>query len=250
MINLAGKRALVTGGSRGIGRAVAELLAACGADVAITYQRNSSAASAVVGAIEAQRRTALAIQADFANPDAPAAVLERVGRAWGSLDFLVNNAGVWEPTPIIARDDAQLQRLLQINFSSAVGCIQASLTLLGRSSSPAIVNISSTAGQRGEAGYSIYASTKSALIGLTKSLAVELGPHIRVNAVAPGWVDTDATVTALGGPDRAQIVAAIPLQRIPTPADLAGPVVFLCSDWARHITGEVLNVNGGSVLCG
>ena len=129
-------------------------------------------------------------------------------------------------------------------------CAREAVPLLERSDGGSIVNISSTAGQRGEAFYSAYAASKGALISATKSWACELAPRVRVNAVAPGWVDTDMTAEALAGRGRKQALAGSPLQRIATPEDVAGPVVFLASHLARHITGEIMNVNGGSVLCG
>lgn len=250
MIDLQGRRALVTGGSRGIGRATALLLARCGADVALTFAHQQSVANDVVQEIAALGGRGLALQADFAKPATIPAIFTELEREWGGLDLLINNAGIWEPTPIAVRDEPRWSRTLQVNLMAVVQCIQAALPLLARSPDARIVNVSSTAGQRGEAGYSAYSSTKSGLIGLTKSLAVELGPQVRINAVAPGWVETDMTIDPLQGPERERIIGSIPLQRLPSPNDIAGPIVFLCSQWANHITGEVLNVNGGSVLCG
>lgn len=249
MISLAGKALLVTGGSRGIGRAAALLAARAGADVGITYHRRKADAEAVAREIRGLGRRAFAAGGDLADPVVVERVFREVRAAFGGLDHFVANAGVWPS------EDVALGRMSEDRWRSTLGqnldavflTTRAALGLLRPGGS--VVLVSSTAGQRGEAFHADYAATKGALISMTKSLCVEYAPAIRVNCVAPGWVDTEMSAGPLAA-DRARIEATIPLRRIPPAEDLAGPIVFLCSDWARHITGEVLNVNGGSVLCG
>ena len=173
-----------------------------------------------------------------------------VAETFGRLDIFVANAGVWPPEDIpLARLTAERWRdTMAANLDAVYHSTRAALGLMGPGGR--IVLVSSTAGQRGEAGHADYAATKGALIALTKSLAVECAPDILVNCVAPGWVDTEMAAPAFGGDAKSRIAAAIPLGRIPTAEQIAGPIVFLCSDLASHITGEILNVNGGSVLCG
>jgi 3-oxoacyl-[acyl-carrier protein] reductase len=172
-----------------------------------------------------------------------------VEQEWGGLDCLINNAGVWVHEPLEKLDHQQLQATLAVNVVGPFLCAREAVPLLRRSQNGSIVNISSTAGQRGEAFYSPYAASKGAIISATKSWATELAPDIRVNAVAPGWVDTDMTAQALGE-RMEEILGSIPLHRVASPEDIAAPVLFLASPLARHITGEILNVNGGSVLVG
>ena len=177
-------------------------------------------------------------------------MVARVAETFGRLDIFVANAGVWPPEDIpLARLTAERWRdTMAANLDAVYHSTRAALGLMGPGGR--IVLVSSTAGQRGEAGHADYAATKGALIALTKSLAVECAPDILVNCVAPGWVDTEMAAPAFGGDAKSRIAATIPLGRIPTAEQIAGPIVFLCSDLASHITGEILNVNGGSVLCG
>jgi len=189
------------------------------------------------------------VAADLADPDQITRLFDSVEQEWGRLDVLVNNAGVWLENPIRTLSTGSLETTWQVNTRAVFLCVSKALPLLtGRD--PNIVNLTSTAGQRGEAHHSPYAASKGALISATKSWAVELAPAIRVNAVAPGWVDTDMCEAPLADDGRSEIEATIPLQRIASPGDIGGSVVFLASPMARHITGEILNVNGGSVLCG
>jgi 3-oxoacyl-[acyl-carrier protein] reductase len=250
MISLAGRTALVTGGSRGIGRATALLLARAGADVAITYHTRVADADAVAEEIRGLGRRAAAFGGDQADPVVVAAMAEGVRREFGRLDCFVANAGIWPPeeVPLGRLGAGRWRATMAANLDAVFLTTQAALRLMrpgGR-----IVLVSSTAGQRGEAFHADYAASKGALIALTKSLAIEYAPDILVNCVAPGWVDTDMCIPAFEGEGRARVEATIPLRRIPPPEDIAGPIVFLCSDLARHMTGEVVNVNGGSVLCG
>ncbi len=250
MIALPGKTAFVTGASRGIGRAVAVMLARAGADVAVGYRTQVVEAEAVAGEIRALGRRALAVGGDLGELAAVERVTAEVAAAFGKLDLFVANAGLWpvEDIPLGRLPPDRWRATMAANLDAVYYSTRAALGLMG--SGGRVVLVSSTAGQRGEPGHADYAATKGALIALTKSLAVECAPDILVNCVAPGWVDTDMSAPAFGGNEKARIAATIPLRRIPTAEEIAGPIVFLCSDLARHITGEVLNVNGGSVLCG
>lgn len=250
MIDLSGRAALVTGGSRGVGAATAELLAQAGADVAITCRSRRADAEAVAARIRAGGTRAHVEQADLADPDAATRVVRGARDALGRIDFFIANAGIWPVEETALRDmrAERWQETVRANLDSVFLTTRAALAVMGEGGS--VVLVSSTAGQRGEALHADYAATKGAVIALTKSLAIECAPAITVNCVAPGWVDTEMTAPAFEGGHRARIAASIPLGRIASARDIAGPIVFLCSPLARHITGEVLNVNGGSVLCG
>jgi 3-oxoacyl-[acyl-carrier protein] reductase len=250
MIDLRGRTAVVTGGSRGIGRAAALLLARAGADVAVTYHRRQAAAEAVVAAIQALGRRGFAVGGDLAEPATATRLAAEVSRTFGRLDCFVANAGIWpaDEVPLAAMPEQRWRGTMAANLDAVFLSTRAALGLMGPGGR--VVIVSSTAGQRGEAGHADYAATKGAVIALTKSLALECAPDILVNCVAPGWVDTEMCEPAFADGGRERIAATIPLRRVPPPDDIAGPIVFLCSDLARHLTGEVLNVNGGSVLCG
>lgn len=251
MIDLHGKRALVTGGSRGIGRATALLLGRCGADVFVGYHRRADDATTVVGELEALGVRAGAHGADLGSADGALALFDAAAEALGGVDIVVGNAGIWPPdsVPLAEMTDAQWSRTMRANLDAIFHTARLAARRVGDGGR--IVLVTSTAAQRGEAFHADYAASKGAVVSLVKSLAVELGPRdITVNSVAPGWVETEMTAGALGGPDRAAIDAAIPLRRVASADDIAGPIVFLCSRLGRHVTGEILNVNGGSVLCG
>ena len=250
-IDLTGRVALVTGASRGIGRAVARELARAGARVAINYRRDEAAASSLVREIRAAGGEAMALAGNVSDPEEARQLVRDVVAAWQGLDILVVNAGIWEEDRAGQGDLEVWDRAIAVNLRGAHLVADAAIRRLEKTGG-CLVFISSTAGQRGEAGHSAYASTKGALISYTKSLAAELGPRgVRVNCVAPGWVDTDMTRETLADPDsRRRIEQTIPLGRVAQPADIAGPVLFLVSDLARNVQGEVLNVNGGSVLVG
>ena len=250
MISLRGKRALVTGGSRGIGAATALLLAECGADVGIGFRSRQAEASDVVQRLAERGVRAFAHSADLSSLGGVTSLFERTIREFGGLDIFVGNAGIWphKDVPLAEMTDEQWRDTMAANIDSMFYCTRAAARKVERGGR--IVLVSSTAGQRGEAGHADYAATKGAMISFVKSLAVELGPKdITVNAVAPGWVDTDAVAMVMAH-SREKIEAAIPVGRIATARDIAGPIVFLCSELARHVNGEILNVNGGSVLCG
>jgi 3-oxoacyl-[acyl-carrier protein] reductase len=250
MIDLHGKTALVTGGNRGIGRAAALLLARAGADVVLTYLTRSADAGAVAAEVRALGRRATVFGGDLADEGVVERLLQQVKLDFGSLDIFIANAGVW-PSDEVRLEQLEIQRwrtIMAANLDSVFLSTQAALRVMrtgGR-----VVIVSSTAGQRGEAFHADYAATKGALIALTKSLAIECAPDIQVNCVAPGWVETEMSAPALTEGNRERIRQTIPLGRIASAEEIAGPILFLCSDLARHITGEVLNVNGGSVLCG
>jgi 3-oxoacyl-[acyl-carrier protein] reductase len=249
MIELRGRSALVTGGTRGIGRACCLALARAGARVAVNYRVETPSANLLVEEIEAAGGEAFALSADVAQrADAEMLVDETVAR-FGGIDILVNNAGIWKGSPVEEISDGEWQEMLGINLTGPFHCVRAAVPAMKEARSGRIVNIASTAGQRGEALHVHYAATKGAVIAMTKSLAVELAPFgILVNAVAPGWTVTDMTREDLLGPRRDAILKTIPLGRAGTAEDVAGAVLFLCSDLATFVTGEVLNVNGGSVL--
>lgn len=242
MIDLAGRRAFVTGGGRGIGRATAALLARAGATVAVGYRSRKPPAEPHVSA---------AVRGDLGTAaGAKKAVAEALRGLGGDLDILVVNHGVWPPddVPLAKLTDEQWDSTRRANLDAVIYVCRAAIPNLAAGGT--IVLVASTAGQRGEAFHADYAATKGAVISITKSLAVELAPHITVNCVAPGWVDTEMSAKPYAGEGRQKIERTIPLARVASAEDVAGPIVFLCSSLARHITGEILNVNGGSVLCG
>jgi 3-oxoacyl-[acyl-carrier protein] reductase len=256
VIDLGGRRVLVTGGSRGIGAACCRLFARAGAAVLVHYQSREDRATALLedlrglGPRPGGPPPHLARRCDLRDPADVEAMFAFVAAEWGALDVLVNNAGIWVPSPLGDFDGTVLDETLAVNVTGQFLCAAGAVPLLELAADGNIVNLTSTAGQRGEPGYSSYAASKGAMIAATRSWAVELAPRVRVNSVAPGWVDTDMTAAALSGPGRAEALAGIPLGRIATPDDIGGPVVFLASPLARHVTGEVLSVNGGSVLGG
>ncbi len=252
-LNLAGRVAVVTGGSSGIGKAVAERIAEAGAHVLISYLTNQAAATNFVAAIESKFKTrAIAVRADVSEVKDAEHLIEVAVKEFGRLDIVVCNAGIWEGAAVEDLSEKLWDQVIDINLKGTWAVCRAAVPLLKRQGSGRIVIISSTAGQRGEANFSNYAASKGGQISFTKSLAAELGKfNINVNAVAPGWVETEMTAKVFADEQfRRSIEEGIPLGRIAKPDDIAYPVLFLCSEWARHMTGDVLNVNGGSVLCG
>jgi 3-oxoacyl-[acyl-carrier protein] reductase len=252
MIGLKGKRALITGGSRGIGAATARLFAEHGVHVAIGYRSRRADADALAASIrESHGVTAVAHASDISTAAGADELVARAANDLDGLDFFVANAGIWPTDDVALRDmtDVQWERTMAENVNSVFYTTRAVMRCIadhGR-----IVLVSSTAGQRGEAYHADYAASKGAMISLVKSLAPEMGKRdITVNSVAPGWVDTEMCEQPFANGGRDRIAAGIPIGRIASPRDIAGPIVFLCSDLARHITGEIVNVNGGSVLCG
>ena len=250
MISLNGKTALVTGGSRGIGRATAIMLAQAGADVGITYHVRRDDAERVAKEIKALGRRSWVGAGDLGDAAVVDHLFQDLRSQFGRLDLFVGNAGIWPPEAVPLRDlpPERWRETMQANLDSIYLTTRAALRMMpagGR-----VVLIASTAAQRGESFHADYAASKGAMIALTKSLAIECAPGITVNCVAPGWVDTEMAEPAYGDGGRDRISKTIPMGRPASPEEIAGPIVFLCSDLARHITGEVLNVNGGSVLCG
>jgi 3-oxoacyl-[acyl-carrier protein] reductase len=250
-IDLRGKRAVVTGGSRGVGRATAVMLAQAGANVGISYQTRADAAEETVRQVRALGCEAWAEPGDLGTAPSADRLFARAADEFGGIDIFIGNAGIWPPdhVPIAEMTDDQWRRTLRANLDSIFYTVrQAARVVTDRGR---IVLVSSTAGQRGEAGHADYAATKGAIISLTKGVAVELAVRdVTVNCVAPGWIDTEMAALPYESDGKARIEAGIPLGRVATPDDIAGPIVFLCSELARHVTGEIVNVNGGSVLCG
>ena len=252
MIDLSGKSALITGGSRGIGRAAAVLMAKAGADVAIVYHTNEEAAASAGDEIRRQGRRALLLRADISKVGEVRAAVENMVREFGRIDILVNNAGIWTYLEIGSGDVRMWKETLEVNLDSVYYFTDAVVPHMKRQKQGRIINVGSTAGIRGEALHSHYAATKGAVNALTKSWAAEFAPFgILVNCVAPGWVDTEMCAEVFSDAAfKESVRQSIPLKRIPLPEDIAGPILFLASDLARHITGAIINVNGGSVLCG
>lgn len=251
-LSLKGRVALVTGGSRGIGRATALCLAALGADVAINYLRDEAAAAEVSRAASGYNVRAKALRADVSKLSEAESLVQATLESFGRLDILICNAGVWKGAAVEELSEDLWDSVIEINLKGTWTVCRAAVPQMKRQNFGRIVIVSSTAGQRGEALVSNYAASKGGQISFTKSLSTELAGHgITVNSVAPGWVETEMNDTVFADRSyREAIERSIPLGRIATAEDLAGPIAFLCTDWARHITGEVLNVNGGSVLCG
>lgn len=251
LFSLNGKRALVTGGSRGIGGATSRLLAQAGADVIVHYRSRSADAEAMVTELRALGRRALAVAAELSDRAAVDAMYARIQAEWGGLDIFVANAGIWPEQDVSVADmpDDRWRRTMAENVDGMFYSTRGALQLMGDGGR--VVLVSSTAGQRGESMHADYAASKGAMISFTKSVAIEVARRgITVNSVAPGWVDTEMCDGAFAGGGRERIAGTIPVGRVATPADIAGPIVFLCTAEARHVTGEVVNVNGGSVLCG
>ncbi len=251
MIDLKGKRALVTGGSRGIGGATSLMLARAGADVGIGFRARKSDAEAMAAQCRALGVRAFAQASDIGTAAGANELAARAKKEFGGLDIFVGNAGIWpvEESAASAMTDARWANTMRENIDGMFFSTRAALGVM--SDNGRVVLVSSTAGQRGESMHADYAASKGAMISFVKSLAIELAPRgITVNSVAPGWVDTGMAAEPYAGAGRARIAATIPIGRIATAEDIAGPIVFLCSAMARHITGEIVNVNGGSVLCG
>ncbi len=251
LIDLSTKNAIVTGGSRGVGRATARMLAQAGAGVGIGYRSRAEEAAEVVAECRDLGVHAWAHGGDLSRPDDVEALFVRGDEEFDGLDIFVGNHGVWPPV------DAAIEKMTDEQWHATMGANLHSIFYSCRAAARRlrdhgrIVLVSSTAGQRGEAFHADYAATKGAMISLVKGFCIELAPRgITVNSVAPGWVDTEMSETAFQGEDRDRVAATIPIGRIATSEDVAGPIVFLCSELGRHLTGEILNVNGGAVLSG
>jgi 3-oxoacyl-[acyl-carrier protein] reductase len=248
VIDLSGRTALVTGGSRGIGKAIAVRLAGQGADVAFSYRGNTDAANATVADIESLGRRALAVQADAKEPDGAEALVKAVLEAFGKIDILVNNAGITRDDLIMRMKPEDWTDVLETNLFGAFWTLKACTRPMLKARSGRVINITSVSGQAGQMGQANYSSAKAGLIGLTKAAARELASRgITVNAVAPGFVLTELTQD-LPESLQAQITERTPLGRFGTPEEIADAVAFLASDEAGYITGQVLAVDGGLVM--
>jgi 3-oxoacyl-[acyl-carrier protein] reductase len=251
-LTLNSKVALITGGSRGIGAAAVRLFVGAGAKVVFNYQSAKAQAENLVR--ECGAANCRAVQSDLSTMDAAGQLVASAIAAFGRLDILVANHGIWPPedAPVNRLSDEQWHRTIAVNLDSVFSLVKHSVGQMKKQGGGHIVLVSSTAGQRGEAFHCDYAATKGALISMVKGLSTELAPdHIHVNCVAPGWVDTDMSAAALSDPPtRDKVFRAIPMGRVGTPDEIAGPILFLCTPYAGFITGEVFNVNGGAVLVG
>lgn len=251
MINLKSKVVLITGGSRGIGASCVKYFSIANASVAFTYNNSHSDAQKLVKRYS-KLTNCKAYKVNLQNENEIQECVEKVIKDFGRIDILVNNAGIWKEGKIDKMNLEDWNETIKINLTSVFLFTKLVVPFMKRKRFGRIINISSTAGQRGEARYSHYAASKGGIISFTKSLADELGEYnILVNCVAPGWVWTDMSIPALSDKERLnKEIQKIPLKKIPAPDDISGPVLFLASDLAKHITGEVINVNGGSVMCG
>jgi 3-oxoacyl-[acyl-carrier protein] reductase len=253
-LSLNGKVALITGGSRGIGAAAVRLFVAAGARVFFSYERSQTQAEQLVRELGEENCAAAAC--NLASIEAAERLVDAAVQRFGRLDALVANHGIWPPgdAPVDQMSAEQWHGTVAVNLDSVFGLVKRSVARMKKQgkSGGQIVLISSTAGQRGEALHCDYAASKGALISMVKGLSTELAPHgIRVNCVAPGWVDTDMSAPALNdAKTRDTVLAKIPLGRVATPAEIAAPILFLCTEHAGFITGEIFNVNGGAVLVG
>ncbi len=252
-LSLEGQVALITGGSRGIGAAAVRMFVAAGARVVFNYVRAKADAEKLVEVCGAE--VCRAVQADLRGTSSAEKLVRSALEHFGALDALVVNHGIWlgDDVDIDRMSDEQWHTTIAINLDSTFALIKHAVAEMKQQARGGnIVLISSTAGQRGEAGHCDYAASKGALISMTKGLSTELAPHsIRVNCVAPGWVETDMTAGTLNDAERRkEIFATIPVGRVGTPEELAAPILFLCTKHAGFITGEVFNVNGGAVLVG
>lgn len=251
-LSLEGKAALITGGSRGIGAACVRMFTRAGAKVVFSYQKASARAKELVR--ECGEKQCAAVQADLGDAKSAKKLIEAAIKKFGRLDCLVINHGIWPPddVPVNEMTDEQWRRGIGINLDSVFGLVKHGVAQMKRQGGGHIVIVSSTAGQRGEAFHCDYAAAKGAVISMVKGLSTELAADgIYVNCVAPGWVDTEMAAPALNDPrTRERAMRAIPLGRVGKPEEIAAPILFLCTEHAGFITGEIFNVNGGAVLVG
>lgn len=244
-MNLCGKTAVVTGGSRGLGRAICLELARQGAQVVFSYAGNTAAAEETAAACRAVGEKAIPLQGDVADSAAVKALMETAVKECGSLDILVNNAGITRDSLILLMKERDFDQVVETNLKGAFLCMKAAARIMMKQRSGRIISISSVVGLRGNAGQVNYAASKAGIVGMTKSLARELAArNITVNAVAPGFMDTDMTAV-LPENVRESLLASIPLGRLGRPEDVAEAVAFLASEAAGYITGQALSVDGG-----
>ncbi len=252
MINLAGQVAVVTGGSRGIGAATAILLAEAGADIVILYKKENDSAQKTAKKIKMLNRKVSCFKSKIESFSDCTNNISKTINEFGRVDILVNSGGIWEYGKVGKMTSDQWQRTISINLTGVFNMCSAVLPVMKKQKYGRIVNISNTAGQRGEAFHSHYAASKGGVIAFSKSLAVEvIKDGIWVNSIAPGWVDTDMVSHVFkNSKTKREISLSIPRGKIASSEEIAGPILFLCSDLSNHIVGETINVNGGSVLNG
>lgn len=254
MISLAGKAAVVTGGSRGIGAATVKLFAQAGADVVFSYNKSRDAAAQVEQEARKHGTRIESQKAELGKMTEAKALIDFARERLGRIDILVANAGIWNETdaPIEKMSEREWDEMIRVNLKSVYAVIHYTVPHMIAQKGGRIVALSSTAGQRGESQHTHYAASKGAIISMVKGLSTELARHnILVNCVAPGWVDTDMSASVLRNKKLVKAaVAPIPLKRAGTAEEIAGPILFAVSDLATFVTGEVINVNGGSILCG
>jgi len=259
-LSLRGKVAIITGGSRGIGAATVRMFVHAGAKVIFNYHKAKANADKLIAGCGGDSKC-FAVQAELSSAEAAKSLVDAAVSQFGRLDCLIANHGIWPPqdVPVDAMDIEQWRRTMAVNLDSVFGLIKYAVRQMkaqgrspGDSAAGRIVIISSTAGQRGEAFHCDYAASKGAVISMVKGLSTELARDgIYVNCVAPGWVMTDMSQPAMDDPStRERVLSTIPLGRIGTPEEIAAPILFLCTEYAGFITGEILNVNGGAVLVG
>lgn len=247
-MQLEGKVALVTGASRGIGKAIALMLAENGADIAVNFAGSTAAAEAVAAEIEKMGRKAILVQGDVSKTEVCAEMVEKVVKELGHIDILVNNAGITRDTLLLRMKEEDWDAVLNTNLKGVFNCTKAAVKYMAKQRSGSIVNISSVVALMGNAGQANYAAAKAGILGFTRSVAKEMAARgIRVNAVTPGFIKTDMT-NVLSEKVVAAMEASIPLARLGEPEDIAKAVLFLVSDNAAYITGQTLHVDGGMVM--
>jgi 3-oxoacyl-[acyl-carrier protein] reductase len=253
-VSLKNQVAVITGGSRGIGAATVRAFTEAGARVVFSYRQAGRAARELARACDPGGRSVIAVRTEVTKMGDARKLVETAVRRFGRLDVLVANAGFWndEPAPIQTLSDREWERMIAVNLKGVYTVIRCGVPHMIRQRRGCIIAVSSTAGQRGEPLHTHYGAAKGGVISLVKGLSTELAPHgIRVNCVAPGWVDTDMCKGVLGDRRAARKIAAgIPMERVARPEEIALPILFLASEMSSYITGEVLNANGGNVLCG
>ena len=247
LFGLSGRKALVTGAGRGIGRAISEALAGAGAEVCIHFHTSRETAESTVSEILHRRGKAFSFQADLTSPQQVQKMTNQIQERWGALDILVNNSGdLVQRCPVADLSDELIDRVLKVNLSSMVYCIRACIPLLRRGVHPCIVNVGSVAAHHGGGnGATLYAATKGAIHTLTRGLAKETAPGIRVNGIAPGVIMTDFHRRHSSDELLQNFAAGTPMKRLGSPEEVAGAAVFLCAPAASFITGEVIEINGG-----
>jgi 3-oxoacyl-[acyl-carrier protein] reductase len=253
-VNLSHQVAVITGGSRGIGAAAVKLFSQAGARVVFSYRKAARQARELASECDSGGGNVVAIRADVSRMADAKRLVNAALQRFGRLDILVANAGIWNtrPAPIGKMTEKQWDEMMAVNLKGVYSVIHFAVPVMTRQKSGRIIAVSSTAGQRGEAFHSHYGASKGGMISLVKGLSAELAPHnILVNCVAPGWVNTDMAAQVVNNRrEYQQEIEIIPLRRFARPNEIAMPILFLASEMASYITGEVLNVNGGNVLCG